>query len=196
MSDTTPATPQSQFCPNSLIFVRDVLSNPAYLAMSPTEIVKKFNENSQNFKFDEQNQQLWSFLVIKAFEEKSNLRSLASTLVNQELVSVSADMAKVAGHHLFIFTRTMEPVKDIENQLNGFMEEFHHFDEKIVITNAPIQEHMNWCSLVLQKSSLDDLKEARSFLAGILKFKDVLAPFIEAKEAQNTEGNKPRKAKP
>lgn len=196
MSDTTPATPQSQFCPNSLIFIRDALANPAYLAMSPTEIVKAFNDNAHNFKFDEENQQLWSYLVIKAFEEKSNLRYLASTLLNQERVSVTADMTKVAGHQLFICDRHMQPLKDIENQLNGYMDGFHHFDEKIVITNDPIQEIMNWCSLVLQKSSLADLKEAQIFLAGTLKFKDVLAPFIEAKEAENNEGHKPRKVKP
>lgn len=175
MTETTSVTPESNICKNSLEFIRsilqDELKNPLGSFLSRE---KTFNMSHPD------TQKLWSFIIVKSFEQDSTFIPLAIHLLDTKFVAPPESMAKVAAlHHIQvkkIFDTYTQPLEEI----NKVMSEFNFIEGKLVAKNDKVDELFLLYETVFKNSSKDELKAINSIFenSALIEYKKLLPQIV------------------
>lgn len=139
-------------------FLKDIL-------VTQNASVKKFEDNITHLKFDEENSSVWQFIVLKSFDvDFQYLLPLANHLVDNNYCLVTKHMLQYAVLNGYQIEVALNSMKDVENQLNNNMKDFH-FEEKLVIVNEPAQNIYNLAKKLVNRSNDNDFQEVSEMFA-------------------------------
>lgn len=125
--------------------------------------VDDFEKNYSILKNDVGNNILWSFTVLKALENDfSFLQPLAHHLIDNNYCALGFTELKVAALVAYQFEDAINKMNNVENDINKTMKDFY-FDEKIKITNQPIEQIYNLAKKIVNQSNDDDIEQLKQF---------------------------------
>jgi hypothetical protein len=136
-------------------------------AKAPGNPLEAFQNLSKDALDYARSHQILEFVVYKAFEpEQTQLQPLANHLLEDGEVKPSDAMVKLALTHAFQCQTMLDAMKNTSDELNKHMAGFH-FDEKVIITNQPLEAMNNLFKKVYQCAEPAEQASGRELLASV-----------------------------